>query len=895
MSRLPPGVRRLLRIDRELGRQVPDDVDAEIRFHLESRVDELLAEGVDRAAAERRALEEFGDLEGARRTLGRETARTERRRRRLEWLHEFRDDVLYGWRKLRSRPGFAAVAILTLALGIGATTAMFSVVYAVLLRPLPYPHPDRLVQMWDVNPGGGDHNVVASGDYLAWRDQASSFEAVGAYGWAFSPSMVDRDGRPSRVSSVTVTPSVFRILGTRPEVGRMFTRQEGERGAAAAVLLSHSVWRTRFGGDSSVVGRTLKLDDEPYTVVGVLAPRLRLSPPGRPGVRRTAVRCRGHGRSTGRTSGTSSAALRRGVSLGQARSEVEGIQARLGKQYPEAMQGWGVNLVPFRSDLVASVRPLLLALFGMVVLVLLITCANLANLLLARALSREREVALRAALGAGRGRLLRQLLTESLVVAVLGGGLGVVAVRSGLAALVSLAPSNIPLLGHTRVDAGVLAFSAATTLAVTLLIGLVPALRVTGSGRRHALRSGRDGSSDPRHGRLRAGLLIAEVALAVVLLVGTGLLVRSFERLQGVDPGFESHHALTAMLDLPRSRYPSTKEQAEFYSRLLRRVRGLPGVVSAAGTAEPPVIGYDNTFSFAIQGRPSNRADGMQADAPLRAITPGYFRTMRIPVRRGRAIDERDVAGSERVAVINESMARRSWGTRDPIGDRISFGGATGPDWWRIVGVVGDVKNLGADQPAQPAVYIPQVQKRWDWMSWLTIVARTDRAPATLGDPLRQALWGIDDRLSIVRLTTMDQVYAGSNARRRFAALLVGGFGALAVLLGLTGVYGVLSYSVGERRREFGVRMALGADGRSIAGSVLGSGLRLAVAGILVGLLAALVLGRFLKSLLFEVSAADPVTFAAVPLLVVVVAGLASWLPARRATRVDPAEVLRVE
>jgi putative ABC transport system permease protein len=894
VSRLPPGVRRLLRIDRELGRQVPDDVDAEIRFHLESRVDELLAEGVDRAAAERRALEEFGDLEGARRTLGRETARTERRRRRLEWLHEFRDDVRYGWRKLRSRPGFAAVAILTLALGIGATTAMFSVVYAVLLRPLPYPHPDRLVQMWDVNPGGADHNVVASGDYLAWRDQASSFEAVGAYGWAFSPSMVDRDGRPSRVSSVTVTPSVFRILGTRPEVGRMFTHQEGERGAAAAVLLSHSVWRTRFGGDSSVVGRTLKLDDEPYTVVGVLPrgfdfprPDVQVYVARRFGAEDTKVHRSHQWHVISR--------LGRGVSLGQARSEVEGIQARLGKQYPEAMQGWGVNLVPFRSDLVASVRPLLLALFGMVVLVLLITCANLANLLLARALSREREVALRAALGAGRGRLLRQLLTESLVVAVLGGGLGVVAVRSGLAALVSLAPSNIPLLGHTRVDPGVLAFSAATTLAVTLLIGLVPALRVTGSRRRHALRSGRDGSSDPRHGRLRAGLLIAEVALAVVLLVGTGLLVRSFERLQGVDPGFESHHALTAMLDLPRSRYPSTKEQAEFYSRLLRRVRGLPGVVSAAGTAEPPVIGYDNTFSFAIQGRPGNRADGMQADAPLRAITPGYFRTMRIPVRRGRAIDERDVAGSERVAVINESMARRSWGTRDPIGDRISFGGATGPDWWRIVGVVGDVKNLGADQPAQPAVYIPQVQKRWDWMSWLTIVARTDRAPATLGDPLRQALWGIDDRLSIVRLTTMDEVYAGSNARRRFAALLVGGFGALAVLLGLTGVYGVLSYSVGERRREFGVRMALGADGRSIAGSVLGSGLRLAVAGILVGLLAALVLGRFLKSLLFEVSAADPVTFAAVPLLVVVVAGLASWLPARRATRVDPAEVLRVE
>lgn len=891
---LPPGVRRLLRLPHDVDQQASDDVDAEIRFHLESRIDELVAGGMEPRAAERRALGEFGDVDEARRALGVRTVRVERRRRRLEWLRQVRADVAYGWRKLWYRPGFAATVILTFALGIGATTAIFSVVYAVLLRPLPYPHPDRLVQIWAVHPGGGDHNVVSSGSYLTWREQTQSFRSLGAYGWNFGLGMIGRDGKPLHVVATTITPSTFRLLGVSSARGRTFTTDEGRRGGGSVVLLSYRLWRTRFGSDASVVGRSVELNDRTYTIVGVMPrgfefpnPQIDVWLPRQFGAADRDNHRSHQWRVIGR--------LRDGFSMEQARKEIEGITAGLRRQHPEAMEGWGVNLVPFRSDLVAGVRPLLLALFGMVVLVLLITCANLANLLLARGLGREREVAVRAALGAGRWRLVRLFLTESLLVAVLGSAVGVGLVAVGLHGLLALAPPDIPLLGRTSIDPAVLGFSTAAALTATLLFGLVPALRVTAADPVGALGSRGAASEGPVGSRLRAGLLVAEVALSVMLLVGTGLLVRSFLRIQRVDPGFEPDHLLTATLDLPRSRYPDTGAQAALYRRLLERVAALPGVISAAGTAEPPVVGYDMTFSFAIQGRPSPRADGMQGDVPLRAVTPGYFSTMGIPTQRGRVFDDRDRPESQRVVVINRMLARRSWPDANPIGSRISFDGPSGPEWWEIVGVVGDVKNRGADLPPQPAIYLPQAQKPWNWMSSLTIVARTRHDPLAMAAPFRDAVWRLDNRLPIERLATMDEIYGESNARRRFAALLVGAFGGLALVLGLTGVYGVLSYSVGERRQEFGVRMALGAGRPAIAASVVGRGLRLALLGTGIGLIAALWLTRFLGPLLFEVPATDPLTFVAVPMLLVTVACLAAYLPARRAARLDPIEVLKSE
>lgn len=889
---LPPGVRRLFRLPLEIGRQVVDDVDAEIRFHLESRIEELEVRGLDRDEAERRALEEFGDLEEARRALGRETARTERRRRRIEGLRELGADLRYGWRKLFARPGFAMTAILTFALGIGATTAIFSVVYAVLLRPLPYPHPDRLVQIWDVHPGGDDHNVVSSGNYLAWRERAESFQTLGAYGWNFGVGLTGETGEPVHIEATTITPSTFRILGARAAAGRTFTEEEGRRGAEPVALLSYRLWQTRFGGDTAVIGGKVSLDDTRYAVVGVMPrgfdfpnPRVQVWMPRVFGARDRSTHESHQWRVIGR--------LRDGVTLPQARSEIRSITDRLRHRYPEAMEGWGVNVVPFRSDLVAGVRPLLLALFGMVVLVLLITCANLANLVLARALGREREVAVRAALGAGRARLVRQFLTESLLVSVLGAALGVGVVALALHGLLAMAPPDIPLLAHTRIDPMVLGFSAAATVAATLLFGLVPALRVTAADPAGALGSRGEGGGGPGRARLRSWLLVAEVALSVVLLVGAGLLVRSFLGIQRADPGFRPERLLAATLDLPRSRYGDTDAQAAFYGRLLRRVESLPGVESAAGTTEPPVVGYDMTFSFAVEGRPSHRASGMEGDVPVRAVTAGYFATMGIPIERGRVFDGRDRAGSPRVAVINRALAQRSWPDADPVGQRISFEGPSGPEWWEVVGVVGDVKNRGADVPPQPAIYLPQAQKGWDWMSWLTVVARTDGDPTVLAAPFRDAVWRLDDRLPIQRLTTMDEVYAESNARRRFAATLVGAFGALALVLGLTGVYGVLSYSVGERRREFGVRMALGAGRPAIAASVVRRGLHLALIGAGIGVAAALWLSRYLRSLLFAVAPTDALTFLGVPVLVLLVAALAAYLPALRATRIDPAEALR--
>ncbi|HKK07779.1 MAG TPA: ABC transporter permease, partial [Gemmatimonadota bacterium] len=493
---LPPGVRRLLRLPRELRRQVVDDVDAEIRFHLDSRVDELMAGGMEREAAERRAREEFGDVQEARRALGARTARTERRRRRLVWLRQLGTDLRYGWRKLRARPGFAVTAILTFALGIGATTAIFSVMYAVLLRPLPYPRSDRLVQLWDVHPGGDDHNVVSSGNYLAWRDRADSFRDLGAYGQNFGLGLVGKTGEPVHVVATTITPSTFRILGASAAAGRIFTAREGRPDGGAVALLSYRLWQTRFGGDTAVIGRSVDLNDAERTIVGVMPPtfafpnpRVDVWLPRAFGARDRSTHDSHQWRVIGR--------LRDGVTLRKARAEIRVITDQLRRRYPEAMEGWGVNVVPFRSDLVAGVRPLLLALFAMVVLVLLITCANLANLLLARALGREREVAVRAALGAGRVRLVRQFLTESLVVSLLGSALGVGVVALALPGLLTLIPPDIPLLTRVRIDPVVLAFSTAVTMGATLLFGLVPALRVTAADPAGALGTRGGGRAGP--------------------------------------------------------------------------------------------------------------------------------------------------------------------------------------------------------------------------------------------------------------------------------------------------------------------------------------------------------------------------------------------------------------
>ncbi len=890
---LPRRAKRALRLRREAGAPVSEDVDAEIRFHLESRIEELEAGGHDPGEARRLAMEEFGDIEAAKRALGRESARRERSTRRVEWAEQLRRDVVYGWRKLRSSPGFTAAAVLTLALGIGATTAIFSTVHAVLLRPLPYPAPDRLVRVWETSPEGNQTNVVSSGNYMDWTEMATSFEALGAHSWPFGITLTGDDA-PARIQAVRITPSALDALAASPVVGRSFTAGDGEPGAEPVALLSHGFWQQRWGGDPGVIGEAITLDTQPHTVVGVLPPGFDYPTPEADVWR--PLRFDADDRENRRShQWTAVARLADGVTPDRARAEMDAIAARITEAHPADMTGWGVNVVPLRDDITAGTRSLLWVLMGVVGVVLLLTCVNLANLLLARATARERELAVRGALGAGRRRLVRQLLVESLLLGVLGGGLALVVIAVGLDTLVALAPPDIPLLDDVRIDPVVLGFALATTLLATLLFGLVPALRATSTSPADTLRGARGsggigGGSGPAHGRLRAGLLVAEVALAVVLVVGAGLLLRSMARLNAVDPGLDPENVLVAFVDISSPRYPESDDHIGFFRTLLDRLRAAPGVIAAAGSTEPPLGGYGMTFSYQIEGRPANTPSGREEDERLFAVTPGYFETLGIPIVDGRGIEPADRMGARSVVVISEALARKQWPEGDAVGSRIRF--RDDMDWLEIVGIAGDARLDGLDADAPPAIYIAFEQKPWQWMAWLAVTVRTDGEPTTLVPTLRARLQELDRTVIPEMVTTIEELYAESAARRRFAAQLLGAFAALALTLGAIGIYGLLAYSVAQRRQEIGIRMALGAEPRQVAGVVVQEALAIAGIGVALGAAAAFGLTRVLRSLLFEVEPTDPAVFAVSIVVLLALAGGAAWLPARNATKVEAAEVL---
>ncbi|MGD8699769.1 MAG: ADOP family duplicated permease, partial [Gemmatimonadales bacterium] len=583
-----------------------------------------------------------------------------------------------------------------------------------------------------------------------------------------------------------------------------------------------------------------------------------------------------------------------GVSVERAQAELDAIAARLAEEYPQHMHGWGVNVQPYRADLVSGVRPLLMVLLGVVALVLLLACANLANLLLARAMTREREVAVRGALGAGRGRLVRQFLTEALLIAALGGGLGFALTAVGLDTFIALAPDDIPLLEMTRIEPAVFIFAASVTLLATLLFGLVPALRATASDLAGTLRAGTERGGGLRQARLRSGLLIAEVALSVVLVIGAGLLLRSFLQIERVDYGFDLDNVLVTYVTLPSARYSDTPQHVDFFRRSLERIEAVPGVRAAAGTSDAPAMGMGVTFSFAIEGRPRPGPKEREDPVPLSAVTPDYLRTLGIPLRTGRGFSEADGPEAPAVVVINEALAHRHWLSEDPVGERISFEGQQGP-WLEIVGVVADTRHSSVDRPAEPAMYIPYAQKGRAWMNWMALIVRTEGDPQSLAPAVRDAIWELDGTLALGRITPLTDLYGELNARRRFAMVLLGIFAALAIVLGMVGVYGVLSYAVAQRTREIGVRIALGAQRSLVAATVVRQGVILALAGIGLGIPAALGLSRFLDSLVFGISTMDPVTFVAVPMLLLVIAALAAYLPARRATRIDPLQALRTE
>ncbi|MEZ5315828.1 MAG: ABC transporter permease [Vicinamibacterales bacterium] len=870
--------------------------DAEIRDelaqHCADRVAELCRRGLASDAATARVLAELDETARRADRLAQAAAPSlGAARRRVALLAGLRGDLRHAVRLLRRSPGFTLGAGLTLALSIGAVTAIFTVVQAVLLRPLPYPDPGRLVAVWEQSPQGITRNPVSSGNYLDWLDRASAFDALGALGSpAFRAWTGDGRARRARVSSMTA--SAFTALGVTPLRGRLFGTADDEVGGPPVAVVGEDFWRGALASDPDVIGRALVLDDVRFEVIGVL-PRatvvpssdvdvvvpLRLGPDDREQRRSHNFNVIGR--------------LKAGVTLEAASDAMRGVVAGITAEHPQDMTGWSAAVVPLRDDIVRNVRPMLAVLLGVVVVVLLVACANLATLQLARAGARTAEMGLRTAIGAGRGRLFAQLLVESLLLAAVGGaagiGLAVVLVRG----LLALAPADIPLLDLVTVDWRIAAVSAVLTTVSAVLVGLLPALHASRVDLRPLLHGGSAGGSHPR-GRARLMLVGVQVALALVLLAAAGLLARSFWRLNQVDFGYDPRNVLSVELDLPGARYPDNDSHVRFYRDLLDRVRRLPGVVAAAGSTVRTGEGTLMTFSFAIEGRPSGTPTGREAPEPLQAVTPTYFETMRIPVLEGRGFLETDRETGEPVVIINQALRRLHWPDASPIGQRLSFRPGQTP-WLTIVGVVGDTHDEGRDQPSPPTVYVPFAQKppSWSWMTWQTLVVRTEGDPAAVVRGVEAAVGALDADLPLGAVRTVEAAFAERTARRRFATGLVAGFALLALLLGAVGIYGVLACNVAERRREIGIRLALGARPRQVATAVVRPVLIASATGVAAGLVAAVLAGRYLDALLFELQPSDPATLGATAALLFSVSCLAAWMPVRRALGLAPTRTLR--
>jgi putative ABC transport system permease protein len=803
-------------------------------------------------------------------------------------------DLRYGARMLARNPGFTTVAVLTLALGIGANTAIFSVVNAVLLRPLPFDHPDRIVTLGEKTKDGNRMNVGYA-TYVDWQTESRTFEHLAAYRW-WDPSLIG-EGPPERLSGLRVSQPFFSILGVQPALGRDFLPDEDRPDNSRVVILSHGLWQRRFGGDPEVVGRPVMLSGRNYTVVGVLPASFQSvvstfaydsaeiwRPLGYDVSQPWACRTCRHLRAIGRLSS--------GVSLEQAQAEIETITSNLKQDFPDKYSGQGVRLIRLHDHMVGNVRLALLVLLGAVGFVLLIGCANVANLHLARAANREREIAIRAALGAGRRRLFRQLVTESLLLAVLGGAAGLLLALWGVDALLALSPADLPRLDDVRVDSWVLTFGFAASIVTGLMFGLAPGLQSSQPDLNKALKQGGRTGVAAGPSRLRSLLVVVETTLALVLLVGAALLVNSFFRLSRVHPGFDTKNMLTLTVTLSGEKYSFDEQVLTFHQRLADRIQALPGVESVAWASNLPLSGNHDRYGMPIEDRPEV-APPDRPSVERYVVSSSYLRTMRIPLLRGRVFTEKDDAHAPGVALINQTLAQRLWPGENPIGKRIRMGG--GPDAWRtIVGIVGDVRHYGLALEPSMQAYVPHPQMlgQSSAHSWL-IRARSD--PANLAAAVRDAVWAVDPDQPAYGVLTLEQMAAASVAQERFTMVLLGIFATVALVLAAIGIYGVISYSVSQRTHEIGIRMALGAQPRDIFKLVVGQGMALTLAGVGVGLAGAFALTRFLESLLFGVSATDPVTFAGVALLLAAVALLACYIPARRAARVDPLVVLRYE
>jgi len=805
-------------------------------------------------------------------------------------MDHLRQDVLYALRRLVKAPAFTLVAVATLALGIGANSAIFSVVDGVLLKPLPYPEPDRLVGVYHVADG---HRAVMSGpNFTDIAKSATTLEGAAAI--STGRAILTGKGEPTRLPIAEVSAAFFSVLRVRPELGRPFAATENTPGSTHVVILSHALWQQRFGGDAGVIGRRIMLDGVAKEVVGVM-PAGFAYPDGREAW--MPIEYDDNFVSKQRASWYLDviARLRPNVTPQQSAAEVETLGRGLARQYPDADSEIGMSTYPLLDALIGDVRRAVFVLLGAVGFVLLIACTNVANLLLARAAARGSEMAVRTALGANRSRLVRQLLTESVLLSLIGAGAGLLLAVWGVDLLVRLKPAGIPRLDNVHVDATVIAFTVAIAIVTGILFGLVPAFNAT-RGLSDTLKDGGRGAVGARGGsRVRAVLVMAELALAVMLLAGAGLLLRSFMKLEAVDPGFRIGPALTFDLTLPDARYKEDERQIAFFDQLLPRLRALPGVRGASAILGLPLSGLDIIISFQVQGRPPV-PPSQQPAMQVRVATPDYFPNIGIPLKRGRLFTDDDRAGTARVVLISETAARQFFPGENPIGRTITLGWGRGPGKPRaggeVVGIVGDVKDGGLNEASQPQIYLPY--RQWPVGS-MTVVVTTAVPPLSLTDAVRSSVYALDGNLPVSNVSTLDAVVAKSISQQRFYMLLLTMFAAIALVLAAVGIFGVLSYAVSQRTREIGIRMALGAQGRSVVGLVVRQAMLLVAAGIAAGLALGLSLSQTMTRMLFGVTPTDPATFAGVAVLLASVALLASYLPAWRATRVDPIVALRSE
>ncbi|HEY3568939.1 MAG TPA: ABC transporter permease [Thermoanaerobaculia bacterium] len=866
------------------------DIDEELRLHLEMEAAANVERGMPPEEARRAALRTFGNFDSVR-----ERAYEVRGGGLLETLLQ---DVRYAGRMLAKRPGFTAVAALTLALGVGANTAIFSVVEAVLLRPLPYRHAGRVVVVWENNhTQPGRHNVISPANFLDWREQAKSFDEMAVF--LDQPLSLTGAGEPEEVPAQLVTPNLFALLGVNPELGRAFTPEDAKPGKrAVVVVISHGLWQRRFGGAPDVIGRTVSLNGRPMSVVGVMPDGFKWfvkenSRASRPAELWLPMSLAPYSDRT--KSGRFAQAVARlapGVPLDKAQAEMDTIAGRLESQYPDYDKGWGITLVPLRDQLSGEIKPALLVLLGAVGFVLLIACVNVANLLLARAAGRHKEIAIRSAMGAGRRRIVRQLLTESVLLSLLGGALGLLLALWSVRALVALSPENLIGAGEVGLDLPVLAFTLAASLLTGILFGLAPALEASRVRLNESLKeSSRGNAGSSRGRRLRDALIAAEVGLALVLLVGAGLMVRSFVRLQAVDPGFDARNLLTLRVALPSVRYPDDAKADAFFRQAVASLRTLPGVRSASAISELPFAALGTATSFTIEGRPAP-PPGEFFGTDVRVVDEEYFRTMRIPVLAGRTFTPQEVAEDRKVCVVNQAMARVYFPGENPVGKRITVVMSDSPTPTEIIGVVGDARYAKLEGDLQPMVYWTPPQLPY---SSRTLVLRAQGDPESLAAPARRAIQAIDKDLPVADVRTMEGWIAESMARTRFGTLLLAAFALLALTLAAVGIYGVMSHSVVQRQNEIGVRMALGARAGDVLWLVIRQGLARVLVGVGLGLLGALALTRVLSSLLYGVSATDPLTFLSLALLLTAVSWIACYIPARHAARVDPLIAMRYD